>query len=362
MSARDTDTDTDSGRRRGTAIDRRRFLVLGGAGVAAGFAGLTVVGCSDSADGTADGAATQTASGTAETATGSTGSTQCVLTSNVTEGPYYLDNALVRKDIAEGKAGVPLHIRLTVRNTGGSCAPVPGAAVEIWHCDAWGYYSGFTTASPGGNAPAESADGSRANDGTYLRGYQIAGDDGVVEFVSIFPGWYTPRATHIHVKVHTGGAGEDGTYEGGKVNHTGQLFFDDELAAGVYELAPYTRHTGTPTRLADDMVYGQGGAKDGLTTLTPLREGSPAAGYLATSTLGVDPTKETTGAGGSGAGQGGTPPDGGGPGGGPGDGGTPPTGAPPGGGTPPTGAPPGGGTPPTGDASGGATTGGAPAA
>lgn len=347
----------DSDKGRGTAIDRRRFLLLGSAAV--GVAGLALAGCSDSDDGSTDDAATAAASGAAGTATAST---QCVLTTNVTEGPYYLDDALVRKDIAEGKAGVPLHIRLTVQNTGGSCAPVPGAAVEIWHCDAWGYYSGFTTASPGGNAPAESADGSKANDKTYLRGYQIADDDGVVEFVSIFPGWYTPRATHIHVKVHTGGATENGTYEGGKVNHTGQLFFDDDLAAGVYKIAPYTRHTGTPTKLADDMVYGKGGAKDGLTTLTPLREGTPAAGYLATLTLGVDPTKEATGAAGSDGGQGGAPPSGGGQGGGPGGGGTPPTGAPPGGGTAPTGAPPAGGTPSTGGATGGGTTTGGTAA
>ncbi|MER6314710.1 hypothetical protein [Streptomyces sp. NPDC001581] len=72
--------------------------------------------------------------------------------SNVTEGPYYLDGALVRKDIAEGKKGVPLTVRLTVQDTTESCAPVPGAAVEIWHCDAWGYYSGWTTGAAAGGA------------------------------------------------------------------------------------------------------------------------------------------------------------------------------------------------------------------
>ncbi|MYV98797.1 intradiol ring-cleavage dioxygenase, partial [Streptomyces sp. SID3343] len=267
---------------RDKSIDRRRFLYLGGAA-----AGLTLVGCSDDSSSGAKEAVPTAPAPSTSAAVG-----QCVLTSNVTEGPYYLDNALVRQDITEGKAGVPLRIRLTVQNAGGSCAPVPGAAVEIWHCDAWGYYSGFTTANPGGNAPAEAADGSRANDTTYLRGYQIAGEDGVVEFVTIFPGWYTPRVAHVHVKVHTGGANTDGIYEGGKVNHTGQLFFDDATAATVYALAPYNRHTGTPTLLAADMVYGKGGAKDGLTTLTPLRAGAPADGYLAALTLGIDPTKE----------------------------------------------------------------------
>jgi protocatechuate 3,4-dioxygenase beta subunit len=270
-------------------------------------------GCSDSS---ADGEAAASAASSGGTAAAG----QCVLTSNVTEGPYYLDNALVRQDITEGKAGVPLRIRLTVQNAGGSCAPVTGGAVEIWHCDAWGYYSGFTSANPGGHAPAESADGSRANDTTYLRGYQIADDDGVVEFVTIFPGCYTPRVAHVHVKVHTDGTNTDGVYEGGKVNHTGQLFFDDTTAATVYALAPYNRHTGTPALLAADMVYGKGGAKGGLTTLTPLHTGSPADGYLATLTVGIDPAKEVTG--------GGAP--GGGPDGGPGGAGrTPPSGPPP---------------------------------
>ena len=83
---------------------------------------------------------------------------------SVTEGPYYLDGALVRKDITEGKSGVPLTLRLTVVDATDGCTPVKGAAVEIWHCDAWGYYSGYTTANPGGSAPAESEEGDSADD------------------------------------------------------------------------------------------------------------------------------------------------------------------------------------------------------
>lgn len=188
-------------------VSRRKVLAAGGA--AAGVAGLALAGCG--AEGTT-GASSAGASATAS----SSGSGQCVLMSSVTEGPYYLDDALVRKDITEGKQGVPLTVRLTVQDTTESCGPVAGAAVEIWHCDAWGYYSGYTTASPGGQAPAESEDTSGADDKTYLRGYQIAGDDGVVEFTTIYPGWYTPRVTHIHVKVHTGGKRDDGTYEGAR--------------------------------------------------------------------------------------------------------------------------------------------------
>jgi protocatechuate 3,4-dioxygenase beta subunit len=310
-------------------MNRRRFLVLG-AGAAA--IGPALTACSDSSGGGKDGAAGGAQPSASASAGGAAGTAQCVLSTNVTQGPYYLDKALVRRDIREGKAGVPLTVRLTVQDTTASCNPVAGAAVEIWHCDAWGYYSGYTTASPGGNAPAESEDTSGANDKTYLRGYRIAGADGVVEFATIVPGWYTPRVTHIHVKVHTGGQQADGTYQGGKTNFTGQLFFDDAIGEAVYQLAPYTRHTGTPTKLAGDMVYTGGGAKDGLMTVTAVDSANPAAGYVGTLTLGIDPSANRTDGGGQAPG--GQAPGGGAP------GGQPPTGRPPQGGPPPEGAQP----------------------
>ncbi|MFF9496926.1 intradiol ring-cleavage dioxygenase [Streptomyces flaveolus] len=307
------------------SITRRRAITVTGGAVAVG--GLAVAGYQSAFAGTTTATATDTAA--SASATSSDGACMQLMTS-VTEGPYYLDGALVRKDITEGKKGVPLTLRLTVVDATDGCTPVPGAAVEIWHCDAWGYYSGYTTANPGGSAPAESEDGSTANDKTYLRGYQIANADGVVKFETIFPGWYTPRTCHIHVKVHTGGAKEDGTYEGGKVNHTGQLFFDDGIAEEIFTLEPYARHSGDYTKLADDMVYDDTGAAGGLLTLKAVHKKDPAKGYRGFLTLGVDPDAENTGAG-SGGGGGGTPPSGA------------PSGAPSG--PPPSGAPSGSASP-----------------
>ncbi|MFF9455857.1 intradiol ring-cleavage dioxygenase [Streptomyces flaveolus] len=286
------------------SITRRRAITVTGGAVAVG--GLAVAGYQSAFAGTTTATATDTAA--SASATPSDGACMQLMTS-VTEGPYYLDGALVRRDITEGKKGVPLTLRLTVVDATDGCTPVPGAAVEIWHCDAWGYYSGYTTANPGGSAPAEREDGSTANDKTYLRGYQIADADGVVKFETIFPGWYTPRTCHIHVKVHTGGAKEDGTYEGGKVNHTGQLFFDDGIAEEIFTREPYARHSGDYTKLADDMVYDDTGAAGGLLTLKAVHKKDPAKGYRGLLTLGVDPDAENTGAG-SGGGGGGTPPSG----------------------------------------------------
>ncbi len=295
-----------TGNHKDKSITRRRAIAVTGGTVAAG--GLAVAGYQAAfAD------AGTTATGMAATATTTASeSTGCMtLTSSVTEGPYYLDGALVRKDITEGKSGVPLTLRLTVVDAADGCTPVKGAAVEIWHCDAWGYYSGYTTANPGGSAPAESEDGSTANDNTYLRGYQIANANGVVKFETIFPGWYTPRTCHIHLKVHTGGQKEDGTYEGGKVNYTGQLFFADDIAEEIFTLEPYSKHSGSYTTLDNDMVYDGGGASSGLLTLKPVKKADPSRGYKGFLTVAVDPDAENTGAGsGGGGGEGGTPPSG----------------------------------------------------
>ncbi|OQR60749.1 protocatechuate dioxygenase [Streptomyces maremycinicus] len=304
-----------TGNHKDSTITRHRALAVTGGTVAAG--GLAVAGYQAAfADTAADDGASASASATST----STSSSCMTLMTSVTEGPYYLDGALVRKDITEGKSGVPLTLRLTVVDATDGCTPVSGAAVEIWHCDAWGYYSGYTTANPGGSAPAESEDGSTADDDTYLRGYQIANANGVVKFETIFPGWYTPRTCHIHLKVHTGGQKEDGTYEGGKVNYTGQLFFPDDNAEEIFTLEPYSRHSGSYTTLDNDMVYDGGGVPSGLLTLKAVHKADPSKGYKGSITLGVDPDAENTGAGGGGGG-----------------GGTPPSGAP---GDAPTGTPP----------------------
>lgn len=129
-----------TGNHRNTTISRRRALAVTGGTVAAG--GLAFAGHQAAF---ADGTTTATASATS-------GDACMTLMSSVTEGPYYLDGALVRKDITEGKSGVPLTLRLTVVDATDGC----------------------TTANPGGSAPAESEDGSKANDKTYLRGYRIA--------------------------------------------------------------------------------------------------------------------------------------------------------------------------------------------
>ncbi|MFI1563775.1 intradiol ring-cleavage dioxygenase [Streptomyces sp. NPDC020490] len=201
----------------------------------------------------------------------------CTLTKEMTEGPYYLDGQLVRSDVTEGKAGIPLKLKLTVVDDD-TCAPLSGALVEIWHCDALGEYSGYV-GNNGHNEP---------DDGTFLRGGVLTDSSGVANITTIYPGWYRGRCVHIHVKVHTNVTlTSDGSFTGGQEIHTGQLFIDESITAKVAAVSPYSTNTVTRTTLAQDGIYDDGGASSGLLTMTALGS-STSSGYTGTLTLGVE--------------------------------------------------------------------------
>jgi protocatechuate 3,4-dioxygenase beta subunit len=184
-----------------------------------------------------------------------TGAVQCVLAPELTEGPYYIAGERVRRDIREGHPGTLLTLRLTLLNVA-TCKPIKGAAVDIWHADAAGNYSGF---------------GSDTSSKTFLRGIQRTDKNGLAVFTTIYPGWYQGRAVHIHVKVHVGG----------NVVHTGQLFFPDALTLEIYKAAPYASRGNASTTDAQDSIYVNGG-KRGLLALKKV-----GAGYVGTIAMGV---------------------------------------------------------------------------
>src|SRR2546429_136932 len=95
-----------------------------------------------------------------------------------------------------------------------------------------------------------------------------AGEDGIATFTTIYPGWYSGRTVHIHVKVHVGGT----------VVHTGQLFFPDSLTDVVYQASPYSSRPNRDLRNAQDSIYVNGG-KRGM--LTVKKSGSAYVGSIA---------------------------------------------------------------------------------
>jgi protocatechuate 3,4-dioxygenase beta subunit len=229
----------------------------------------------------------------------------CTLTAEQEEGPYYVDYGKMRSDITEGKTGTPLRLRIALLHAK-RCAPLADASLDIWHCDAEGIYSGFTAnhggGGPGGpgrgpgpgrfpggpppggfgqGPPPGGPRGHHAMDATrFLRGVQSTDSSGMVEFATIYPGWYEGRAIHIHVKVHAGG----------QVVHTGQLFFPEEVTARMAQLQPYAKHRDVHlTTLGEDHVFEEQHGAMGMVALNRVEPKSDAAGFVATVTLAVDP-------------------------------------------------------------------------
>jgi protocatechuate 3,4-dioxygenase beta subunit len=152
----------------------------------------------------------------------------CALSPATTAGPFYFDADRIRSDIREDRQGVRLRVAIKVQDSE-TCEPLPDAVVEIWHCDAAGSYSGT---------------GSQ-DDERYLRGAQVTNADGIVEFTTIWPGWYQGRTIHIHAMVH---------FTDSRVLTT-QVMFDEALNTEVLAQAPYTARPGRDTRNDDDGIY-----------------------------------------------------------------------------------------------------------
>jgi len=108
-----------------------------------------------------------------------------------------------------------------------------------------------------------------SDDGTYLRGAQVADANGVVQFTTIYPGWYRGRTVHIHLKVHVAK----------KTVLTTQMYFDEAVNTEVFASSPYSEHTGRDTFNDGDGIY------DAAGLLALSKDG---AAYRAVLNLGVD--------------------------------------------------------------------------
>ncbi|KAJ1308180.1 hypothetical protein OPQ81_003895 [Rhizoctonia solani] len=252
----------------------------------------------------------------------------CVTAPEVTEGPYYVNNEYLRQDISEDQEGVPLILDIGVIDVT-TCQPLDQALVEIWHCNATGQYSGFTTAqlsapsggngtAPGGNsttpvngtaptgtesmgaAPTGGAGGggmgstSMTDQLTFLRGGWPTNSEGIVEFKSIYPGYYTGRTIHIHTMVQTNySVATNGSIisHAGSLHHIGQLFFEDTLNDAIVTQGVYANTTQSRTYNTEDNILDSENA-DGYNAIasTELLGEAETDGILAYITIGVDPT------------------------------------------------------------------------
>ena len=221
-------------------------------------------------------------------------------TPRAAEGAYYIDDYvdecididesvdghLVRRDIVEDRKGVPLDLRITVLDAVRRI-PIGDAAGSVWHADALGWYSGHLADNPDVfaldahpevahslNLHIPPSDSSR-----FLRGLQRTDDRGVVEFRTIYPGWYYGRAIRIHMKVRVDG----------REVYTGQSYFPEEYNRIVAILSPYREHT-TLERMTNELdpIYQMGGRQTTL-AVEPVSPGKPELGLRASITVAIAP-------------------------------------------------------------------------
>jgi protocatechuate 3,4-dioxygenase beta subunit len=239
----------------------------GAAAASASSAAGTPASAANAAADTAAAATPASSTSAVQTAAGS-----CTLIPTETEGPYPLlailgNSAMVRRDITEGKTGVPLTLVLNLRNAGSTCAPISNAAVYVWHCDKDGGYSGYSS-NANGNHQGE----------TFLRGIQVSDSAGRVTFTTIFPGWYAGRITHIHFQVYL----NDNLRV--TATATSQLGFPQSVTEAVYASSLYsTRGQNSSVRsFAADNVFGDG-TEYQIASVT----GDVNSGFVATLDVGI---------------------------------------------------------------------------
>lgn len=276
------------------ALERRatlRWLLGAGAASLTGAGAMALVGCGGGGTSPTV-ASTGTTGSTGSTgssgSTGGTTTTGCSVIPSETEGPYPGDGSnssggsianvlalsgVVRSDIrssiggASGVAtGVPLQVIIELVNTNASCADLAGYAIYLWHCDALGRYSMYSSGVTGEN---------------YLRGVQATGSDGLATFQTIYPGCYAGRVPHIHFEVYR--STSTATNWNNKLR-TSQLCFPTDANSAVYATSGYgnSAANNNAISLSSDGIF-----SDGYATQMAAMTGSVSAGYVARLQVGI---------------------------------------------------------------------------
>ncbi|KQV94124.1 hypothetical protein [Pelomonas sp. Root1237] len=272
------------------AFERRtalRWLLGAGAVSLSGAGAIALTGCGGGGSSATSDSSSSSSSGSSGGSSGTTTSSCSVIPSE-TEGPYPGDgsntangsvaNALalsgiVRSDIrasiagASGVAtGVPLQVIIELVNTNASCVDLSGYAIYLWHCDALGRYSMYSSGVTGEN---------------YLRGVQATATDGTATFQTIYPGCYSGRVPHIHFEVYR--STTTATNWNNKLR-TSQLCFPSDSNTAVYATSGYgnSAANNNAISLSSDGIF-----SDGYSTQLATMTGSVSAGYVARLKVGI---------------------------------------------------------------------------
>ncbi|KAJ4467746.1 Intradiol ring-cleavage dioxygenase [Lentinula edodes] len=282
----------------------------------------------------------------------------CVLSPEAVEGPYYINNEMIRTNLTEDQLGIPMTLDIAVIDVT-TCKPMENVLVEIWAANATGIYSGYS-AMIGGMPPGGGGNGHRgpphkdshrhyhelegedvshrseqdqhlSNDDhtvhthkdhkpghehepghsgpggpggppaqplsrneTFLRGGAPTSADGLVELVTIYPGFYAGRTAHIHTMIHMNWErSENGTFvsTSGNLLHVGQFFFEERWNDEVYATSPYTENTNKRTYNDQDGQMNDSEDPNGNSAIVDISFAGEdlTEGLVGLITVGVDP-------------------------------------------------------------------------
>ncbi|KAM0752806.1 aromatic compound dioxygenase [Meredithblackwellia eburnea MCA 4105] len=234
----------------------------------------------------------------------------CVLSPETTQGPYYHDRGHpIRQRMAELQLGLPFLMDIGVIDVK-TCKPLENVLVDIWHANTTGHYAGHPDQAPELKWEGPAQSGKRKGllskyprtepEETWLRAAWPTNKNGVAQFSSIFPGYYTGRATHVHVKIHTKWEPHtNGTFTSGHMVHTGQFFVPDDINEVVDKIHPYTENPiknlwGRTRNWADSLQIYQDSHENGYGPVFDLEflGGVIQQGLLGSITVGVDLTND----------------------------------------------------------------------
>ena len=164
------------------------------------------------------------------------------------EGPYHRDSQPQRRDVVEDRDGIALQLGIRLARDGDTPLPrrdrgdlavrrarpllrLPAARLLGRRHRRRPRRAASTSPSRPSCAAARRTDAA-----------------GMVEFRTIYPGWYPGRTVHIHLMVHA----DDAVL-------TSQLYFPDEVSDQVLARAPYAERPGRDTTNATDEIFPTGG-------------------------------------------------------------------------------------------------------
>jgi protocatechuate 3,4-dioxygenase beta subunit len=188
----------------------------------------------------------------------------CTISPTEMAGPFPIKtpSQLVLENIKSDRIGIPLLINLTIENKNNNCSILEGAIVDIWHCDKDGNYSEY------GGTQMQQTDYTAVH---FLRGRQTTNTKGIASFISIYPGWYSGRAPHIHIEVLS---------SSGTSLLITQVAFPQNVSSQVYSSSNYATRGQANTSNTSDNVF-----SDSLSNELATVTGNLTDGYTLTKTI-----------------------------------------------------------------------------